>query len=80
MIALAKRHAASEAPGVRARLTFVGGDMFAEVPAGDTYIVKTVIHDWDDASAVRVLQDCGARLPDGKICRYRARPALAPED
>jgi len=29
---------------------------------GDTYVLKTVIHDWDDASCVRVLRHCRAKL------------------
>ena len=68
VIALAERHAAGEAPDVRARLSFVGGDMFSDVPAGDTQILKAIIHDWDDASSVRVLRNCHGRLPrDGRI-------------
>jgi len=50
---------------VRARLSFVAGDMFADVPAADTYVVKTVMHDWDDASCVRMLKNCRARLAEG---------------
>jgi hypothetical protein len=65
VIALAREEVAGEDPGVLGRLTLVGGDMFVDVPPGDTYVLKTIIHDWDDASAVRVLRNCGARLPDG---------------
>ena len=50
---------------MRARLSFVAGDMFADVPAADTYVVKTVMHDWDDASCVRMLKNCRARLAEG---------------
>jgi diguanylate cyclase (GGDEF)-like protein len=52
---------------VRARLSFVAGDMFADVPAADTYVVKTVMHDWDDASCVRMLKNCRARLAEGDV-------------
>ena len=38
--------------------------MFGEVPPGDTYVLKTIVHDWDDASAVRVLRNCRVRLPE----------------
>jgi hypothetical protein len=51
------------------RCQVVGGDFFEEVPAGgDAYILKNVLHDWDDADAHRILQTChrgmytGARL------------------
>jgi SAM-dependent methyltransferase len=48
-----------EAAGVGARCEVVGGDLFAEVPAGgDVYVLKGVIHDWDDADAIRILRNC----------------------
>jgi len=50
---------------VRARLSFVAGDMFADVPAADTYVVKTVMHDRDGASCVRMLKNCRARRAEG---------------
>lgn len=38
------------------RLTFVGGDFFAHVPAGhDLYLLKNVLHNWSDVDAVRIL-------------------------
>jgi hypothetical protein len=37
----------------------VAGDFFAEVPGGgDIYLLKSVIHDWDDADAIRILRNC----------------------
>ena len=65
VIEVAGRHAAAVDERVRARLSFVAGDMFADVPAADTYVVKTVMHDWDDASCVRMLKNCRARLAEG---------------
>jgi O-methyltransferase len=47
---------------VRARLTFASGDMFEEVPAGDTFLLRSIVHDWDDSRAIRVLANCRARL------------------
>jgi hypothetical protein len=64
----AEQVAAAEDPRVRARLSFVAGDMFADVPAGDLYILKAIVHDWDDARCVRVLRNCRARMRnDGRI-------------
>lgn len=38
------------------RLTVSGGDFFAAVPAGaDAYLLKRIIHDWDDAACLRIL-------------------------
>lgn len=78
VIAIARRHAAHEDAGVLERLTFVGGDMFVEVPPGDVYILKTIIHDWDDAHCVQVLQRCRAHLPaDGRIvCADKVLPPM----
>ncbi|GAA3726269.1 methyltransferase [Streptomyces tremellae] len=56
------------AAGVRDRFDFVGGDFFDSVPAGDVYLLKYVLHDWDDDSAARVLRTCRASLnPGGRI-------------
>jgi len=39
-----------------ARCELIGGDFFASVPAGaDAYIMKHIIHDWDDERALRIL-------------------------
>jgi O-methyltransferase domain len=78
VIAVAQRHAAAEAADVRARLTFVGGDMFVEVPPGDVYLLKAIIHDWDDARCVQVLRNCRARLPaDGRVvCVDKVLPPM----
>jgi predicted O-methyltransferase YrrM len=78
VVALAQRHAAEEERGVLERLTFVGGDMFVEVPPGDVYVLKTIIHDWDDARCVQVLRNCRARLPaDGRVvCVDKVLPPM----
>jgi hypothetical protein len=58
-------HVVAEAPallaqaGVADRCQAVGGDFFAAVPnGGDAYVLKAVIHDWDDEQAVAILQTC----------------------
>jgi hypothetical protein len=51
------------AEGVADRCTVVGGDFFAEVPHGaDAYILKYVIHDWDDGRALAILARCRAAM------------------
>jgi hypothetical protein len=48
-----------ERAGQTARWEFVAGDFFAAVPAGgDLYLLKKVIHDWDDERAQRILTNC----------------------
>jgi hypothetical protein len=45
--------------GLAGRCTCIAGDFFAGVPpGGDGYVLSRVIHDWDDAAAVRILTNC----------------------
>lgn len=64
------------------RLTAVGGDVFAHVPAGfDTYLLVNVLHDWDDADAVRILQQVGeAAGPTARIVVVDSDRTAVPRD
>ena len=45
--------------GLADRCEIVGGDFFKAVPAGgDAYLLKHVIHDWDDDRAGEILRNC----------------------
>jgi hypothetical protein len=45
--------------GLSDRCQTVGGDFFLEIPAGgDAYLLKHVIHDWDDERATDILRNC----------------------
>jgi SAM-dependent methyltransferase len=57
------------AAGLADRCQAISGDFFTEVPAGgDAYLLKHVIHDWDDDRAVRILQNCHrAMRAEGKL-------------
>jgi hypothetical protein len=47
------------APGVRGRIDVVGGDFFERVPAGaDGYLMKYILHDWNDERCRRILTLC----------------------
>jgi hypothetical protein len=49
--------------GVADRCDMVGGDMFVAIPGGcDAYVMKYIIHDWDDAGCRRLLQACRAAM------------------
>ena len=53
-----------EKAGVAARVETVTGDFFAAVPPGaDAYIMKHIIHDWDDERAIKILQSIHAAMP-----------------
>jgi hypothetical protein len=55
--------------GLADRCTVLGGSFFDSIPeGGDAYIMKLVIHDWDNASAVRILRNShNAMLPHAKL-------------
>ena len=54
-----------EAEGVADRCETVSCDFFSSVPAGgDAYILKFIIHDWDDESAVAILKSCRQAMPE----------------
>jgi hypothetical protein len=40
---------AAKAEGLDGRFTTVGGDFFESVPPADLYVLKYILHDWDDA-------------------------------
>src|SRR5262249_40035269 len=53
-----RAEAVLRAAGVRDRCDLVGGDFFEAVPAGgDVYVLRHILHDWEDARAVRVLRN-----------------------
>jgi hypothetical protein len=51
--------------GLSARFSAVAGDFFEKVPTADLYLLKTVLHDWDDERALTILRNCRAAAPDG---------------
>jgi len=57
------------AAGVAARCTGVAGSFFDTMPqGGDLYLLKSVLHNWDDARCVRILRRCReAMAPGGRV-------------
>jgi SAM-dependent methyltransferase len=55
--------------GVSDRCRIVGGDFFDSVPAsGDVYLLRHVIHDWEDREAIAILKNCrDAMRPGGRV-------------
>lgn len=51
------------------RTEFVAGSFFETLPQGaDIYVLKKVIHDWNDQQAVAILRNCrGALPPHGRV-------------
>lgn len=54
-----------EASGLGDRLELFGGDFFAAVPEGDLYVLKFILHDWDDEACLAILRNCRKAAPSG---------------
>jgi hypothetical protein len=52
--------------GVANRCELVGGDFFIDpIPAGDALLLKSVLHNWNDESATKIVARCGAAMAPG---------------
>ncbi|GID32431.1 O-methyltransferase [Paractinoplanes brasiliensis] len=60
---IARQNASKQ--GLSDRCTAVAGDFFTAVPAGDLYLLKTVLHDWDDDRCRTILRNCRAATMTG---------------
>jgi hypothetical protein len=68
--------------GVADRARFTGGSFFGQIPSdADAYLLKSIIHDWDDAEAVQILGNCAvAAGAEGRVLVMdRIAPELAGE-
>jgi hypothetical protein len=76
---------APEVLGVGSRVEKVGGDFFKAVPAGgDAYLMKHIIHDWNDERAGLILRNIRTALagkPRGKVILVEAviKPGNEPD-
>ena len=49
--------------GVEGRCEIIGGSFFDPLPKdGDVYLLKQIIHDWDDDRALAILRNCRAAM------------------
>ena len=55
--------------GFRDRVTLVSGNFFEAVPSGaDMYILKQIIHDWEDPECLQILSNCREAMnADGRV-------------
>lgn len=54
-----------EKRGLSDRFSTVAGDFFTEVPPADLYLLKSVLHDWDDDQCTAILRNCRAAVNEG---------------
>jgi hypothetical protein len=65
--------------GVQDRCTTTTGSFFESVPAGgDAYLLKFIVHDWDDDHALAILQTVRRAMAPGAILLVIDR--VLPED
>ncbi len=54
--------------GLSDRCEVVGGDFFSSVPAADAYILRHIVHDWQDDRAATILRNCRKAMnPGGRV-------------
>lgn len=58
-----------ESAGLSDRCQLIGGDFFVSAPAGaEAYLLRHIIHDWDDDKAANILRNCREAMPSsGKL-------------
>ncbi|MET8825206.1 methyltransferase [Streptomyces sp. NPDC004610] len=56
-------------PATTGRWELAEGDFFESVPPGaDTYVIKRILHDWEDEQCVTILRNCReAMAPGGRV-------------
>jgi SAM-dependent methyltransferase len=61
------------------RCEFVVGDFFEDPlpPGADVYVLKSVIHDWDDQRSLTILRNCRAAAAEG--CRLLVIEVVVPD-
>lgn len=66
VVAVAEKHLKGE---VAARIKIVKGSFFNSVPEGaDAYLLKRILHDWNDQDAARILGNVRRAIPaNGKL-------------
>ena len=70
--------------GLANRCELISGDFFESVPDGaDAYLLKAILHDWEDDAAITILQVCRRAIgPGGRLLvleRLIAPPNEAPD-
>jgi len=62
--------------GVLERCDRVAGDFFnADLPKGEAYVMKHIVHDWDDAAALMILRNIRKAIgedPRGRVLLFEA--------
>jgi hypothetical protein len=69
-----------EENGVADRVECVVGDFFESVPSGpDAYVLKAILHDWNDEDSIRILRNIRIALGDKTDGRVLIVEAVVPD-
>jgi hypothetical protein len=69
------------AAGVADRCEIVAGSFFENVPGGgDAYVLKSIIHDWEDEESVAILRACRASMGRGAVVLLIERDLGGPNE
>ncbi len=69
------------AAGVADRCRIVGGSFFEAVPGGgDAYVLKSIIHDWEDEPSIAILRQCRRAMGDQGRLLVIERELLPPNE
>ena len=70
-----------ETAGVADRCQVIAGDFFEAVPDGaDAYLLKWIIHDWEDPEAISILRTCRNAMTSDATLLLIERIVGAPND
>ncbi len=63
------------------RCRLVGGSFFESVPEGsDAYLLKSIIHDWEDEESIAILRTVRAAMPAHSVVLVIERDLGAPNE
>jgi hypothetical protein len=69
------------AAGIDDRCSVVGGSFFESVPSGaDAYMMKSILHDWEDEDCIKILGVCRAAMKPGTVCLVIERVLAGPNE
>ncbi|CAO2823936.1 unnamed protein product [Amaranthus hypochondriacus] len=44
-------------------VTYIGGDMFENIPSAQAVLLKSILHDWSNEKCIKILQKCKKAIP-----------------
>ncbi len=65
---VAAAEATADKAGLSQRTKVIAGDFLDAVPAADLYLLKWILHDWNDSDCIEILSNCRRSMrPGGRV-------------